>query len=86
LVQFEIVKSIVQGVLVFMIEKIVAEMFKLSKIGINKLLAKPTKEKEKEKEADVYGTIVPSKALVDKEGWKVSLLKGIYAVKLLALI
>ncbi len=75
-----------QGVLIFIIEKIVAEMFKLSKIGINKLLAKLTKEKEKEKEANVYGKIVSSKALVDWEGWKVYLLKGMYAVKLLALI
>jgi len=43
-------KLIVQGILVFIIEKTVAKMLKLLKIGINKLLAKPTKEKEKEKE------------------------------------
>lgn len=46
----KIMKLIVQGILVFIIEKTVAKMLKLLKIGINKLLAKPTKEKEKEKE------------------------------------
>jgi hypothetical protein len=64
----------------------VVEMFKLSKIGISKLLAKPTKEKEQEKEVVAYRKNVPSKALVDQEGWKVSLLKGMYAIRLLALI
>jgi hypothetical protein len=30
--------------------------------------------------------IVPSKALVDREGWKVSMLKGMYIVRMLVLI
>jgi len=44
----EIIKLVVQGVLISITEKMVVEMFKLSKTCINKLLAKPTKEKEKE--------------------------------------
>jgi hypothetical protein len=47
----EIIELVVQGILISITEKMV-EMFKLSKTCINKLLAKPTKEKEKEKEAD----------------------------------
>jgi hypothetical protein len=39
----------VKGVLIFITKKTVAEMFNLPKIGINKLSAKPTKEKEKVK-------------------------------------
>jgi hypothetical protein len=46
----------------------VAKMLKLPKIGINKLLAKPTKEKEKEKEAAIYQKIAPPEALIDQEG------------------
>jgi hypothetical protein len=40
--------------LIFITKKIVAEMLNQPKIGISKLLAKPTKEKEKEKEAAIY--------------------------------
>jgi hypothetical protein len=59
--------------LVFIIEEVVVKMLKLSKTCINKLHAKPTKEKEKEKEAIVYRKIAPLKVLVDQEGQKVSL-------------
>jgi hypothetical protein len=48
----EIIKLVVQGVLISITEKMVVEMFKLSKTCIGKLLAKPTKEKEKKKETD----------------------------------
>ncbi len=40
-------------------------MLKLPKIGINKLLAKPTKEKEKEKEVAIHRKIAPLEALVN---------------------
>ncbi len=62
------------------------EMFKLPKIGIKNLPPKLTKEKEKINEVIIYQKIVPWKALVDQKGWKVSLLKGMYVVRLLALI
>jgi hypothetical protein len=42
--------------------------------------------KEKENKVVVYHKITPPKALVDQEGWKVSLLNGMYAARLLALI
>jgi hypothetical protein len=45
----------------------VAEMFKLPKINISKLLPKPMKEKEKEKEAIIYQKFVPLEALVDSK-------------------
>ncbi len=61
-------------------------MFNLPKINMGKLPSKPTKEKEKEKEAVVYRKIIPLEALIDREGWKVSLLKGMYAARLSALI
>ncbi len=41
---------------------------------------------EREKEVGIYRKIVPPKALVDQEGWMVSLLKGMYVARLLALI
>jgi len=75
-----------EGVLVFIIEKIVVEMLKLLETNINKLPAKPTKEKEKEKEAIIYRKIAPLKTLVNQEGQKVSLLKGMYVAKLPTLI
>jgi hypothetical protein len=56
----KIIKLIVQGVLVFISKKTVAKMLNLLKIGITKLWAKPTKEKEREKEATIYQTIVSS--------------------------
>lgn len=62
------------------------EMFNLPKIGISKLPPKLTKEKEKENEVFIYQKIVPPKALVDWKGWKVSLLKRMYVIRLLALI
>jgi hypothetical protein len=52
----------------------------LPETGFDKLLTKPTKEKEKE--ATIYRKIAPPKALVDREGWKVSLLKGMYIARL----
>jgi hypothetical protein len=58
----------------------------LLEISITKLLAKPTKEKEREKEGAIYWKIAPLKALVDREGWKVSLFKGIYVARLSTLI
>jgi hypothetical protein len=53
-----------QGVPIFITENVVAEMFNILEIGINKLLPKPTKEKEK-KEATTYQKNVPLEALVD---------------------
>lgn len=67
-------------------KKIVVEMFNLLEIDITKLPAKPTKEKERGKEVAIYWKIAPPKALVDREEWKVSLLKGIYVIRLLTLI
>jgi hypothetical protein len=64
----------------------VANMLNLPKISINKLLSKPTKEKEREKEAAIYQEITPLKTLINRKGWKVSLLNGMYAIRLLALI
>jgi hypothetical protein len=40
-------------------------MFNLLEIGITKLSANSTKEKEREKEVAIYWKIVPPKALVD---------------------
>jgi len=62
------------------------EMFQLLETSFNKLSAKPTKEKEKEKEVVVYWKITPPKAFVDREAWKVSFLKGMYATRLLPYI
>jgi hypothetical protein len=39
-----------------------------------------------EKEVAIYQKIVPPKVLVNQEGWKVSLLKGMYATRLPTLI
>jgi len=61
----KIMESIVQGIPIFIIEKMVAEMLNLLEVGIIKLLTKPTKEKEREKEAAIYGKNVPLEALVD---------------------
>jgi len=61
-------------------------MLNLPKINISKLLAKLTKEKEREKEVAIFKKIVPLEAFVDWEGWKVSLLKGMYVARLLTLI
>jgi len=38
---------------------------------VTKLLAKPTKEMEREKEMGIYKKITPPKAFVEWEGWKV---------------
>lgn len=54
-------------ILVFITKNMVAEMFKLPKINISKLLPKPMKEKEKEKEAIIYQKFVPLEALVDSK-------------------
>jgi hypothetical protein len=56
------------GVFIFLIGKTAAKMFKLPKTSLSKLLAKPTKEKDKEKKATIYQKFVPSEALVDREG------------------
>lgn len=72
--------------MVFITKKMMVEMLKLPKVGITKLLAKPMKEKEKEMEGIVYWKIAPLEALVDWEGWKDSLFKGMYATIFLALI
>jgi hypothetical protein len=42
----KIIESVVQRVLVVITEEMVTKMFNFSKIGITKLLAKPTKEKD----------------------------------------
>ncbi len=66
----KIIKSIVQGVLIFITKKMVVEMFHLPELGIIKLLAKPTKEKDKEREKErevaIYRKIVLLEALVDR--------------------
>jgi len=64
------IKLVVQGVLIFITKKMVAKMSQLPKIGFNKLLAKPTKEKEKEKEVAIYQKIAPPKKhlLIGKAG------------------
>jgi hypothetical protein len=41
---------------------------------------------EREKEVGIYQKIVPPKTLVNREVWKVSLLRGMYVARLLALI
>lgn len=65
-------------------------MLHLLESGITKILAKPTnkkeKDKEKEKETNIDQKIAPLEALIDQEGWKASLLKGMYVVQLLAVI
>jgi len=48
-----------------MIKKTVAKMLNLLKISITKLLAKSTKEKEKEKEVAIYWKIALPKTFVD---------------------
>jgi hypothetical protein len=50
----EIIKSIVQGVSIFITKKMVVQMFQLLETSLSKLPTKPTKEKEKEKEAVIY--------------------------------
>jgi hypothetical protein len=49
------------------------------KTSITKLLAKPTiekdKEREKEKKVAIYWKIISLKALVSWEGWKIPFLK-----------
>jgi hypothetical protein len=44
----------VKGVLIFITKKTMAKMLNLPKINISKLLAKLTKEKEREKEVAIY--------------------------------
>jgi hypothetical protein len=65
----DIIKSIVQGVLIFITEKIVAKMLHILELGITKLLIKPAKDKDKERrkerEAAIYYKIISPKALVD---------------------
>jgi hypothetical protein len=63
-----IIELVVQGVLVFITKKTVAEMLDLPKIGICKLLAKPTNEKEREKEATIYQQITTLETFVDWGG------------------
>ncbi len=82
----EIIESVMQRVSIFIIIETVAEMLNLLKISINKLLNKPTKEKEREKDVAIYRKITPLEALINRKGWKVSLLNGMYATRLLALI
>lgn len=86
----KIIKSVVQGVPIFITKKMVVEMFRLPKLGITKLVAKLTKgkdkERKKEREVAIYRKIASLEALVDWERWKVSFLKGRYAIKLLTLI
>jgi hypothetical protein len=57
----------VQGVSFFRTKTIVAKMFNLPKIGINKLPAKPTKEKESEKEATITKKSLHQKQLLIEE-------------------
>lgn len=84
-----IVESIIQGILVFITKKTMAKMLCLLQSDITKIRMKPQKEKKekgKEKESIIYQKIAPLKALMEWEGWKVFLLKGMYVARLLALM
>jgi hypothetical protein len=48
----KVIESIVQGVPIFITKKRMAEMLNLQKNGITKLLTKPIKKKDKEKEKE----------------------------------
>ncbi len=64
-------------------------MFCLLELGITKIPTKLTKDKVKEKKGKGAGNlleIAPLNALVDQEGLKVSLSKGMYVTRLSALI
>ncbi len=61
----EIIELVMQGISIFIIKKMVANMFNLLEISINKLLTKPTKEKEREKEEAIYWKIIPLEALIN---------------------
>jgi len=86
----KIIELVGQGVPIFIIEKTMAKMLNLPKMGITKLLTKPAKEKDKERkkerEATIYQKITSPKALVNRDGWKVSLFKGMYVVRLIHVI
>jgi hypothetical protein len=53
-----------------------------------KVLPKSRKKKDedKEKEIAIYKKIIPSDSLMDYEGWKVFVFKGVYATRLPTLI
>jgi hypothetical protein len=58
-------------------------------IGYHQNTTKLTKDNEKEKKEKEGGNlleIIPLDTSVDREGWKVSFLKGMYVAKQLALI
>jgi hypothetical protein len=74
----DVIKLVVQGVPMLLIKNMVAKMLLSPQVAHAKL---PTKRKELN-----FLKIVPPKALVDKEGWKISMLKGIYVVRMFALI
>jgi hypothetical protein len=70
----------------FITKKMMGDMFCLPQSGFMKLLTKPQKEKEKEKEVTMYKIFVSIEALISREGWKVSLLKGMYLIRMPTLI
>jgi hypothetical protein len=51
------IELVVQGVLVFIIEKTMAKMLNLPKMGITKLPTKSAKEKDKERKREREATI-----------------------------
>jgi hypothetical protein len=65
----DINELVVQGVLEFITKKMVAEMFYLPQSNIIKILAKPAKEKEKERKKEtkvsIYRIIAPLDTLMD---------------------
>ncbi len=74
----DMIESIVQGVLMLFTKDMVVEMLLLPQVEHFKLLAKY-------KESNLL-KIAPPEVLVDREGWKVSMLKGIYVAKIFVLV
>lgn len=77
----DIIESMVQGVLVIIIENHVVEMLCLPQTGIAK---PPTMHFAKATNLCIQ--MAPLKAFVQKEGWEVSQLKGKYVAQLSTLI
>jgi hypothetical protein len=74
----DVIESLVHGVLVLFIEDTVVKMLLLPHVKHSKLSAK-------QKELN-FQKITPLETLVYMEGWKIFMLKGMYATKKPALI
>lgn len=75
-----------QGVLIFITQKDDGGNASTTRNKLQQTIGQTHQGDGKKKEAVVHQKITPLKALVDREGQKVPLLKGMYIVKLLALI